>query len=198
MRRIKRRSAEKSIAVIIDGKDEKWYLETIKEHYPNMAMKKATIKPDLPQKKSVLVVALLVVLCRHAVQSRIEVLGSRINGVVGLLEGQGDAATVEIDVNHLDEDFLARLDDGLRVLHVAVGQLGDMHEAFDAVFDGDEDTELNDLGDLALDDLARNVGAGEALPRIFLGGLEGQGDAFTIEINVKHLDGDLEIGRAHV
>lgn len=53
MRRIKRRSAEKSIAVIIDGKDEKWYLETIKEHYPNMAMKKATIKPDLPQKKSV-------------------------------------------------------------------------------------------------------------------------------------------------
>lgn len=53
MRRIKRRSAEKSIAVIIDGKDEKWYLETIKEHYPNVAMKKATIKPDLPQKKSV-------------------------------------------------------------------------------------------------------------------------------------------------
>ncbi len=74
---------------------------------------------------------------------------------------------------------------------MAVGQLGDMHEAFDAVFDGDEDTELNDLGDLALDDLARNVGAGEALPRIFLGGLEGQGDALTIEINVKHLDGDL-------
>ena len=46
---------------------------------------------------------------------------------------------------------------------MAVGQLGDMHEAFDAVFDGDEDTELNDLGDLALDDLARKVGAGEEL-----------------------------------
>ena len=42
-----------SITVIIDGKDEKWYLETIKEHYPNMTMKKATIKPDLSQKKSV-------------------------------------------------------------------------------------------------------------------------------------------------
>lgn len=53
MRKINRRSAEKSIAVIIDGKDEKWYLETVKEHYPNVAMKKATIKPDLPQKKSV-------------------------------------------------------------------------------------------------------------------------------------------------
>ena len=134
---------------------------------------------------------LLVVLCRHAVQSRIEVLGSRIDGVVGLLEGQGDAATIEINVNHLDEDFFARLDDGLRVLHVAVGQLGDVHEAFDAVFDGDEDTELDDLGDLALDDLARNVGASEALPRIFLGSLEGQGDALTIEVNVEHLDGNL-------
>ena len=53
MRKINRRSAEKSIAVIIDGKDEKWYLETVKEHYPNADMKKATIKPDLPQKKSV-------------------------------------------------------------------------------------------------------------------------------------------------
>lgn len=53
MRKINRRSAEKSIAVIIDGKDEKWYLETVKEHYPNADMKKSTIKPDLPQKKSV-------------------------------------------------------------------------------------------------------------------------------------------------
>lgn len=53
MRKINRRSSEKSITVIIDGKDEKWYLETIKEHYPNVTMKKATIKPDLPQKKSV-------------------------------------------------------------------------------------------------------------------------------------------------
>ena len=74
---------------------------------------------------------------------------------------------------------------------MAVGQLGDVHEAFDAVFDGDEDTELDDLGDLALDDLARNVGASEALPRIFLGSLEGQGDALTIEVNVEHLDGNL-------
>ena len=28
-------------------------METVKEHYPNADMKKATIKPDLPQKKSV-------------------------------------------------------------------------------------------------------------------------------------------------
>ena len=139
----------------------------------------------------VLVVALLVVLGRHAVDGRIEVLGSRVNGVVGLLEGQGDAATIEVDVDHLDEHGLARLDHGLRVLDVTVGELGDVHQALDAVLDGDEDTELDDLGDLALDDLAGNVGASEALPRILLSRLQGQGDTLTVEIDVEHLDGDL-------
>ena len=74
---------------------------------------------------------------------------------------------------------------------MAVRQLGDVHQALDAVLDGDEDTELDNLGDLALDDLAGNVGASEALPRILLGRLEGQGDALTVEIDVEHLDGDL-------
>ena len=74
---------------------------------------------------------------------------------------------------------------------MAVGQLGDVHEAFDAVFDGHEHTELHDLGDLALDNLAGNVGASEALPRIFLGGLEGQRDTLAVHVDVEHLDGDL-------
>ena len=74
---------------------------------------------------------------------------------------------------------------------MAVRQLGDVHQALDAILDGDEDTELDNLSDLALDDLAGNVGASEALPRILLGRLEGQGDALTVEIDVEHLDGDL-------
>ena len=74
---------------------------------------------------------------------------------------------------------------------MTVGKLGDVHQALDAVLDGDEDTELDDLGDLALDDLAGNVGASEALPRILLSRLQGQGDTLTVEIDVEHLDGDL-------
>ena len=74
---------------------------------------------------------------------------------------------------------------------MTVGELGDVHQALDAVLDGDEDTELDDLGDLALDDLAGNVGASEALPRILLSRLQGQGDTLTVEIDVEHLDGDL-------
>ena len=139
----------------------------------------------------ILVVAVLVILGGHAVEGRIKVLGSGVNGIVGLLEGQGDAATVQIHIDHLDEDGLARLDHSLGVFHVAVGQLGDMDEAFDAVINGDEDTELNDFGDLAPDDLSRNMGARETLPRIFLGGLEGEGDALAVEIDVEHLHGDL-------
>ena len=51
-------------------------------------------------------------------------------------------------------------------------QLGDVNQAFDAVFDANERTERNQLGDLTRNDLAEGVGAGEGLPWIFLGGLE--------------------------
>ena len=44
---------------------------------------------------------------------------------------------------------------------------------------------------LPLDDLAGNVGASEALPRILLSRLQGQGDTLTVEIDVEHPDGDL-------
>ena len=47
------------------------------------------------------------------------------------------------------------------------------------------------LGDLARHDLTDLVGAGEVLPRVFLGGLERQGDALAVHVDVEHLDGDL-------
>ena len=65
-----------------------------------------------------------------------------------------------------------------------------MDEALDAVLDADERAEGDQLGDLAGHNLADGVGAGECLPRIFLGGLERQGDALAIHVDVENLDGD--------
>src|SRR5271166_2942757 len=64
----------------------------------------------------VLVVALLVVGGRHAVQGRVEVVADRLadRALVGLLERQADAAPVQVDVDDLDEDLVAHLDDLLR------------------------------------------------------------------------------------
>ena len=82
-------------------------------------------------------------------------------------------------------------DDLLGDLHVAVGQLGDVHQALDALLDPDERAERHQLGDPAGHDLADLVGPGELLPRVFLGGLQRQRDALAVHVHVQDLDGDL-------
>ncbi|MBD5237134.1 MAG: RloB domain-containing protein [Bacteroidales bacterium] len=42
-----------SIAVIIDGKDEKWYIEQLREFYSKEKITKIKISPEFPEKKSV-------------------------------------------------------------------------------------------------------------------------------------------------
>lgn len=48
-----KKTSRESIAVVVDGKDEKWYIEKVKVHYPCNALKYIKIKPELPQKKKV-------------------------------------------------------------------------------------------------------------------------------------------------
>lgn len=43
----------KSIAVIVDGPDEKWYLELVRKHYDCPGLKAAKLAPNLPTHKKV-------------------------------------------------------------------------------------------------------------------------------------------------
>ena len=52
-RQTKQRKFDNSIAVIADGKTEKWYLEKVKIHYPCEVLKTIRIEPQLPQKKQI-------------------------------------------------------------------------------------------------------------------------------------------------
>src|ERR687897_522412 len=141
----------------------------------------------------VLVVAGVVVVGRHAVQRRVEMVGDVRGGValVGLLKRQRDPPALQVDVDDLDHDVLADLDDLLRDLDVAFGQLGDVNQALDAVVDPDERAERNQLGDLAGNDLGDLVGPRELLPRVFLGRLQRQRDPLAVHVDVEVLDGDL-------
>jgi hypothetical protein len=112
-------------------------------------------------------------------------------GLVGLLERQRDPATLQVDVDDLDHDVVADLDDLLGDLDVTLGELGDVHQTLDALLDADERTEGHQLGDLARHDLTDLVGAGEVLPRVFLGRLQRQRDPLAVHVDVEHLDGDL-------
>ena len=49
----KKRSAKTAVAIIVDGKDEKWYINKVKSHYPCKAIKSIKIKPELPERKKV-------------------------------------------------------------------------------------------------------------------------------------------------
>ena len=109
----------------------------------------------------------------------------------GLLDREADAPALEVEVDDLDPQLLARRDDLLGQLDVVRRHLGDVHEALDAVAHLHERAERHELGDPAVDQLADLVAVGELLPRILLRGLERQRDALAVEIDVEHLHLDL-------
>ncbi len=74
---------------------------------------------------------------------------------------------------------------------MGVRQLGDVHEALDALRHADERSERDELGDLARDDLAGPVLALELLPGVLLGGLQRQRDALALQVDVQDLHLDL-------
>ncbi len=53
-RQLQRKKLINTMAVIVDGKDEKWYLEKVKKHYPCDKLREIRIEPNLPQKKGVI------------------------------------------------------------------------------------------------------------------------------------------------
>lgn len=53
MRQKKARSFKNTIAIIVDGEDEKWYMEKVKEYYPSSSLKGMCVKPEFPHRKKV-------------------------------------------------------------------------------------------------------------------------------------------------
>ena len=75
-------------------------------------------------------------------------LDPRILG--GLLQTQGDALALQIDVQNLDLDLVADLDDLGRMVDVVPGQLGDVDQTVDAA-QVNEGAEVDDAGNRALE-----------------------------------------------
>ena len=48
-----KKRGHESIALVVDGKDEKWYINKVKDHYPWKVLKEIKVKPELPEKKKV-------------------------------------------------------------------------------------------------------------------------------------------------
>ena len=113
----------------------------------------------------------------------------------GLLETEGDALTLQIDVEHLDLHLVAHLDDLGGMVDMVPGQLGDVHQAVDAA-QVHEGAEVHDGGNVALE--AHALGElGEDLGALVLAALlqenaAGQHDVVAVAIHLD--DAGLDLG----
>src|SRR6185312_8302986 len=87
------------------------------------------------------------------------------------LERQGDTLALEVDLEDLDGDLLANLNNLRGVLDVLPGELGDVHEAVNAA-EVDERAEVDDRGDDTLANLALGEIVEEGRTALGLGLLE--------------------------
>src|SRR5690606_38789078 len=110
------------------------------------------------------------------------------------LEREGDALAVHVDVEDLDRDLLADLDDLVRVVDVLPGQLGDVHEAVHTA-QVHERAEVDDRGDDALADLPLLQGLQEVGADLGLGLLEpgAAGEHHVVAVLVELDDLGLEL-----
>src|SRR6185295_11861173 len=82
-----------------------------------------------------------------------------------LLETERDALPVAVDVEHLDLHRLTDVEHLGRVVHMAPAELGDVDQTVHAV-EVDERAEVDDVRDLALDDVARAQAVEDRLPHL--------------------------------
>ena len=107
-----------------------------------------------------------------------------------LLETERDALPVAVDVEHLHLDRLADVEHLGRVVHVAPAELGDVDETVHAV-EVDERAEVDDVGDLALDDVAGAEPVEDRLAHLLAlvleDGATGENDVVARAIQLDHL-----------
>ena len=118
-----------------------------------------------------------------------------------LLDAQGDALVVAIDVQDPGLDLVALLEAIGGVLDaLAPGQVGDVDQPVDALVDADEDAEVGDVPDLTLDDGAHGPLQLDAVPGVLLELAHAEGDALVLHVHAEHdgldevADGD-QLGR---
>ena len=109
-----------------------------------------------------------------------------------LLAGEANLAFSAVNSQHTNFDFVANFDNFFWAFHFVVGQFADVQQAFQAWFQLDEYAEVGELGDFALDGVARFVAIWDiGFPWILTHLLETQGDSLAVLIYMKDLAADL-------
>src|SRR5690606_19386032 len=102
------------------------------------------------------------------------------------LDGQGDLAVDWVDGDHLGLVVFAHIHHLARILDALVGQLTDVNETLDAIFDLGEGAELGQLGDLAVDDTPWREAGRQGLPGVWGELLDTQAEALVLDVDVEY------------
>src|SRR5665648_1125438 len=107
--------------------------------------------------------------------------------LLGLLEAEGDPLAIAVDIENLHIDRLANGENFRRMIDVAPRQLGNVDEAV-YTFQIDEGAEIDNVGDDALDDVARLELAHDLLPDflalLFKDGALGEDDVVAAAVEL--------------
>ena len=116
-----------------------------------------------------------------------------------LFDAEAEAFVGDVDVEDDGFDFIAFLVDFVRVANfLRPADIGDVDETIDAIFDADEETEIGDIADFALDDRADGVFFFEDFPRIRFGLFHAEANflGFGIEAQDDDVDDIVDIDDA--
>src|SRR5206468_5585171 len=130
-------------------------------------------------------------LARAALTARAATRGSRLarlgrrpgRWLFSLLEAQAQPMPLGIERDDLELERLALVDDVARMRDALMRELADMDQALEAVSDTDERTEVDQLRDRAVDDVADLEVRDGRVPRIGLEAADRQADATTLVVD---------------
>ena len=103
-------------------------------------------------------------------------------------QAQPDATGALIQADDLSLHFVARLDHFARRGDVPVGQLRDVDQTFDPVFQLGEGTEVDHTRNRTRNDVVDGVAFIDGVPRIGQGLFEAEGDALPLRVDLEHHD----------
>src|SRR5690606_9178498 len=102
-----------------------------------------------------------------------------------LTNAQGDFLVVLLDAQNDGVDFVADLEDFVRLVDpLGPGKLGDMHETLDTLLDFDKGAVRDEVDDPAADLAADRVFFLDAIPRVLGQLLQPEGDALFLAVDL--------------
>src|SRR5262249_51961597 len=102
------------------------------------------------------------------------------------LDGEADSLLAGVDVGDLGLDHVARLEERRGLVDALGGELGDVDQPLDPLLQLDEDAEVGDAGDRALDPRTDGVAARYLAPRVFRQLLDAERDALVVDVDAEH------------